>query len=177
MILLLLFIIVACSIVVYSLISGISPMPTSKKVREVMLDAVSDQVGGSIFELGSGWGHTALCFARKFSKSSVYAFEISPFVCFFSKIYSFIQGNLKVYWKDFFTTSLSDASVVVCYLYPGAMKKLQNKFENELKEGTIVITNTFAIPNWVPIKIYEVDDLYRTKVYLYRISHNCKVEA
>ena len=177
MILLLLFIFIFASIVVYSLISGITPMPTTRRVRKVMLEAVNSEVDGSIFELGSGWGHTALSFARKFSKKSVNAYEISPFVCLFSKILSSIQSNLNVYWKDFFNTSLSDASIVVCYLYPEAMKKLADKFESELKDGALVVTNTFAIPNWIPIKIYEVDDLYRTKVNLYRISNNTRAKA
>jgi len=33
-----------------------------------------------------------------------------------------------------------------------------------------VISNTFAIPGWKPISIYELDDMYRTKIYVYRVN-------
>jgi len=49
------------------------------------------------------------------------------------------------------------------------MKRLKKKFQEELKPGAFVVTNTFAIPGWIPEKIIEVDDLWRSRVYLYRI--------
>ena len=48
------------------------------------------------------------------------------------------------------------------------MKRLKEKLEAELKPGTLVISNTFAIPGWAYEKMLEVDDLYRTKIYLYK---------
>jgi len=67
-----------------------------------------------------------------------------------------------------FNISLKTAEGVVCYLYPGAMQRLKEKFERELQPGAFVITNSFAIPDWVPEKVIEVGDLWRSKIFLYR---------
>ncbi len=32
---------------------------------------------------------------------------------------------------DFFNVDLKDAGLVVCYLYPGAMERLKDKFEKD----------------------------------------------
>ena len=66
--------------------------------------------------------------------------------------------------------SITSASVVICYLYPGAMRRLKGKFEKELSKGAIVVSNTFAIPGWRPMRVIEADDLYRTPLYVYRFS-------
>lgn len=45
---------------------------------------------------------------------------------------------------------LSSANVVFCYLLPGIMPRLKDKFEKELKPGTRVISYAFPIPGWTP---------------------------
>ncbi len=57
--------------------------------------------------------------------------------------------------------------MVVCYLYPGAMRKLKDKFEQELAPGTLVVSNTFSISGWKPINVIDTHDLYNTHIYLY----------
>jgi hypothetical protein len=47
------------------------------------------------------------------------------------------------------------------------MERLRPKFERELKSGSLVVSHTFAVPGWVPESVWQVDDLYRTKIYLY----------
>jgi hypothetical protein len=52
-------------------------------------------------------------------------------------------------------------------LYPEAMKRLRYKFEEELKPGALVISNTFAVPGWQSMSVIELEDLYRSKIYKY----------
>ncbi len=64
---------------------------------------------------------------------------------------------------------LHNASLVVCYLYSGAMQRLKTKFESELALETYVLSHTFAIPGWTRIHCVKVADLYQTPMYLYQI--------
>lgn len=159
------------SIVYKTLINGISPMPSSQKARKLILDEIEHLPKNTIVELGSGWGTIVFPLANKYPSLHVYGYENSPvpfFYCYLNKtIHSF--ANLELFYQDFFSVNLSDASIVVCYLYPGAMTKLSIKLKEELKPGTWVISNTFALPNWIPKKIIEVNDLYQTKIYLYQV--------
>ena len=144
------------SIVGYSLHYGISPMPSSKKCCRVIVSLAE----GKVAELGSGWGGLSLQIKKK--GCDIEAFEISPLPNWVSRL-----RGLPAKRKDFFEEDLSSFDTIVCYLYPGAMKKLKIKFERELKPGTLIITNTFAIPGWRAAKVFVIDDLYRTKVISY----------
>lgn len=146
---------------------GISPMPSSKKVRK----AVRSFIGkGKIYELGSGWGTLALELSRD---NQVIAFEKALIPWLFSKINQMVRGasQISILRKDIYSANLSDADIVFCYLYPGAMKRLSLKFEEELKYGAIVISNSFQIPGRKPDKIIEVNDWGRSKLYCYIFSN------
>jgi len=161
------------SIIIYSLYNGVSPMPTSWKVTRALLEiAVSYRVSGNVFELGSGWGNLALLLARTLPSCQVFGYENSPVPHLFSRVIAMIFStqNLQLIWSNFFRTSLSRADLVVCYLHPDAMKELKVKFERELKEGTLVISNTFALPGWEPIRISNVSDLYHSRIYVYQVG-------
>jgi len=145
-------------------------MPSSHKAKQAILSLLPDEFQGNIYELGSGWGTLLVHLAMKFPDSQVLGFETSPLPYYLSKLR--LQGknnsNVSVVKLDFFSMPLGEADLIVCYLYPGAMSRLKSKFETELKPGTLIVSNTFAIPGWTPEKVIEVNDLYKTKVYLYR---------
>lgn len=163
----------AVSIIVWSVRNGIAPMPTSPKAKKILLaKALPHEIQGPIFELGSGWGTLVFPLAKQFPLSQVTGYESSLIPYGVSKIVSFFfrQKNLRLARRDFFQEDLHEAALVVCYLYPGAMSKLKLKFEKELQPGTWVISNTFAIPGWYPIHVYEVNDLYRSKILVYKVA-------
>jgi hypothetical protein len=161
---------IAASIIQWSLRNRISPMPSSPKAKKSLL-SILPEVSGNIYELGSGWGTLAFPMAKHYSNSQVVGFETSPIPYFISRAWLSVAGpsNLHFERKDIFDVPLDDASLVVCYLYPEAMKRLKDKFHGELKPGTWVISSTFAIPGWSPVQVVEVKDIYYSKIYIYRV--------
>lgn len=143
-------------------------MPTSGKVKAALFQALP-KVEGEIVDLGSGWGTLVFPLAKAFPECQITGYETSPIPFALSLLRQMLQprSNLLIKREDLFSAPLENAALVVCYLYPKAMKKLQSKFERELKEGAIVISHTFALPDWQPSKVIEVQDLYRTKIYIY----------
>lgn len=146
-------------------------MPTGGKVRQALLAVLPQEVDGRVYELGVGWGTLLLPLARRYANCTVAGYETSPVPYVVAKIRLWLaelpNGNLRR--RDFFTVDMRDAGLVVCYLYPGAMQRLKDKFERELKPGCWVVSHTFAVPGWQACTMHEVDDLYRTKIYLYRM--------
>lgn len=162
---------IAFSIIATSLLNGISPMPTSPKVKRKVLEVLPERKrGANIYEMGSGWGSLAFPLAKRFPGGIVKAYENSLFPYFFSVLrhYLFPLNNLAFYKRNFFSIPLNDADLVVCYLYPSAMHRLKNKFEEELPLDCYVLSHTFAVPGWLPDQVFEAKDLYRTKIYLYK---------
>lgn len=145
-------------------------MPTNRKAKKALLALIPPLKEGIIFELGSGFGTLAIPLARQFPDKLCIAYEISPFPYFYSLILSKILkiNNLKIYRRDYLKCSLEEASLCVCYLCPRAMDLLQKKFEKELSSQTVVISNTFSLPQWRAEKVVSVSDLYHSKIFLYR---------
>ncbi len=158
-------------IVWYSWRYGITPTPTGCKVKKALFEILPPSLRGNIIELGSGWGTLAFALAHYFPACQVWAYEISPIPYFVSRCIQKWKHAPHLHFsrQDFFQVSLHNASLVVCYLYPGAMQRLKTKFEQELAPGTYVLSHTFAIPGWMPIHCVKASDLYQTPIYLYQI--------
>jgi len=152
----------------FTLKNGISPMPTSSKVRRELFSLLPNLEKGTIVELGSGWGNLIFPLSKKYTKCQVIGYENSPIPYLFTSLLN-NASNLKIERHDFFDKSLRDADLVVCYLFPKGMERLQAKFERELRPGTKVVSNTFAIPGWTPNKIIEAHDIHSSKIYLYEV--------
>jgi len=157
---------ISISIVGFSLYTGISPMPSSSKVKKEILNYLPNEPK-KIYELGSGWGTLAFPIAEK--KHHVKAFEISPIPYFYSKIVQRFRKKdcLCIHRKNFYDIDFSDADVVICYLFPGAMKKLRKKFEEELKPGAVVISNSFAVPGWKTDRVIVLNDCWKSQLLIY----------
>jgi len=168
-----LIIITILSIVFHTMINGISPMPTSWRARSKMISALREfPECKNIVDAGSGWG--TLCFpvSRLMKGARVTGYENSPAPFLYSYFINLIlrRKNLRFLRRNFLKVNFSDTDMVLCYLHTAAMKKLSVKLRNELKVGAVVISNTFALPDWKPEKVVEVGDMYVSKIYVYRKS-------
>lgn len=158
----------AGSIIVSSLVLGISPMPTSAKVRAAMLSLLPSSTTGTIHELGAGWGGLACALARHCPDARVIAWERSPVPFLVSWVRARRVKNLEVRWADFREADISGATALVCYLFTGAMKALDVRLRRERPGAALtIITNTFTLHGWPEETAITVDDLYRTRVVRY----------
>lgn len=145
--------------------NGVSPMPTSHKIRNVLLENLPKLNDGTVIELGSGWGNLLFPLSKKYANCSIIGFENSPIPYLFSSFLNHSK-NLKIVRHDFFEQSLRDVNLIVCYLFPASMERLKEKLERELRPGTQVVSHTYEIPNWKPKKIISVDS---SMIYLYEV--------
>lgn len=146
------------------------PMPTSPRVADALLGSIGHLPAGStIYELGSGWGTLARPLARRFPHCRVMAIENSPLPIMVSRLVNRLHPcpNLSHRRADFYDLSLEPADMIVCYLCTGAMRRLREKFNRELRPGSRVITHTFSVPGWIPEQTIRAGDLYRTPIYHY----------
>lgn len=163
-------------VAVWTLLTGSPPTPTSAKVRAAMLAVLPRRLpeteGAVIYELGAGWGGLAIAFARRFPDVRVVAVERSPLPYLVCRLRAAVSGaaNLEVRRDDIFERDISDAVLVVCYLSADALARLRPKLEAELAPGALVLSHTFAVPEWRPVDERRASDMYRSPVYLYERS-------
>jgi predicted RNA methylase len=156
----------------YTWITGISPVSSTFKSRKKIIKTIPVTQKGYIYELGAGWGALAIPLARRCPGATVVAYELSPVPYLFMKLRTSMFGpwNLKLVRRDFLNDDLSKASLVVCYLYPGAMAKLSSKLVMELKPSAKVISNTFKIPSWTPSAIQNIEDVMCPQIFHYKMD-------
>jgi Putative methyltransferase len=156
--------------VAYSVFNGISPMPSSRKALAAVLQLIKETgSSNSIIDLGSGWGTLCFAVAHAFPDMMVLGYENSPIPFMYCTLLNRLMQykNLRFFCRNFHSEPLHQAGLVHCYLYSEGMVKLRLKFERELHAGTVVISNTFAVPLWKPQRVIDLKDIYRTRIYLY----------
>ncbi len=157
------------SVVWTTLRVGISPMPSSTRAIKAMIDLIPEDTSGPIIELGSGWGTLSLAIAKRRSDLKIIGYELSPIPWAWSRLVARIKRGATHLRRDFFTEDLSAATVVLCYLYPGAMSRISES-PDLFSPGCVIISNTFRVPGWEPDAVIELGDLYSTQVYRYVVG-------
>ncbi|MDB2384756.1 hypothetical protein N9V90_02865 [Endozoicomonas sp.] len=159
------------SLVYWTLCLGISPTPTSPKVKKTLTAIFPSAINGEVHELGSGWGSLLSAIEAYYPDAPLIAHERSPIPRYFSIITHYLrQTKTTITGNNLFDIDLSHAGLVICYLYPGAMKTLSTHFAIMLPDNCWIISHTFHLPGWAPVNILTAPDLYKTPVYLYRKS-------
>ena len=148
---------------ILSFFTGAPYYPSNKKAIETMVKASGAKKGLKIAELGSGDGRVAIALAK--AGADVTAIEINPFLTLISRIFAKLRGvDIKVMHKNILGVSYHNFDVAIVYLYPGIMKKLEEKLYKEMPKGSKIISNTFRFKNKQPeqiidnrILVYEVE--------------------
>jgi hypothetical protein len=170
-ILIVLSLLAALSIIYFTLKNGISPMPSSSHARQTVLEQAAKLLNRDvIIEAGSGWGTLAFQAARRFPGSRIIGLENSWVPLLVSRFMQLFYAYpaLRFIRTDIYTFDYAQADIVLCYLYPGAMKCLKTLLEQGMKQDAWVISIFFAIPDWKPKEVIECQDMYRTKIYVYQ---------
>lgn len=146
-------------------------VPTPTKAVKQVLKHADIRKGDKLYDIGAGDGRF-LHYAEKLYGASAVGFEIDPFVYAIARFKQLLFG-----WKgriirgNFQNYSLEDADIVICYMMPQTLKKYQKKFENELSKGCRVISYSFHIGSWKPIKTIPRNKHKGMKrIYIYRIQ-------
>ena len=175
---------IGLSIVWSTFTLGISPMPSSKQARQAMLVLLDETLitarsathikkeVGPIYELGSGWGGLLISLAKKYPQRNIIAFELSimPWLITIIRVKVLGLKNVTVYRQDFLNADLTEAAVILCYLFPRGMIALEAKIKLSAENTRLeyLISNNFSLLSHQAIKTIQLNDLYKSPVYLYR---------
>jgi len=121
-----------------------SPMQLVYRMME-MAEVGPDDI---VYDLGCGDGRIVLAAAMRYHARTV-GIEIDPLRYLWCQFLITILGQrkrIRIIFGNFFNKNLSEADVVMCYLMPDALTKLEKKFKQELRFGTRVVSNRYKFP-------------------------------
>jgi len=160
----------ALSVIGFTLFTGISPMPTSPTVRAAMLAMIDPDTRGVMHELGAGWGGLTLALARRCPHATIIAWELSPipFAVSWLRVRASGLRHVEVRRADLLEADFANASTLVCYLFTGGMRRLDETLRTRAGgQALVIVSNTFGFRGWHPAETQVVNDLFRTRVYRY----------
>lgn len=149
-----------------SALGGAQQVATPHRAVKAILDtgAVSD--GTRFVELGYGAG-TVLAGAAE-RGATVSGIDISPLAYLLARwrLRGFRSAGVTV--GDMFSYDLHPADTVYCYLLPPLLKRLEPKFQTELKAGSRVVSYAFPLPTKQPTRVIpKSNGLGRIFLYTY----------
>jgi SAM-dependent methyltransferase len=166
-------------VAVYTVRLGAPPWPSSPAARRVLLAALPDRVEGEILDLGCGWGGIALALAARYPDRRVTGVELSPVPWAVARMRARAGrlGNLAVRRTDLHRVDVSRAGLIVCYLHRDAMTRLAARLRAEAPPGCLVVSNTFGLGDWTPLRRAPVGDAFGSEILIYRVPMGDAVPA
>ena len=137
-------------------------------------DAANGSAGRVLrfIDLGSGTGSVVLQLKALRHDIDVTGVETAPIPWFIGKIRFLLPGGAQVDLRreSIWDCDLGAFDVAYCFLAPPPMAALYEKARAEMKPGSLLISNSFAVPGVEPAQTVEVADRRGTRLLIYELG-------
>lgn len=143
---------------------------TNRATAEALGALMAEKKATRIIDLGSGLGGVvrALDGGGRIARGV----ETAPLSWLVSWCLSNLSGRGTILRQDLWSTDLSQEDIVYAFLSPEPMPQLWEKARREMKAGSHLVSNSFAVPGVEPDEVWELSDRRRTHLFIYKIKGN-----
>lgn len=141
---------------------------TNRQTTGALLSLMQQHGAKRFIDLGSGLGGVVRALDGEDRQAS--GVESAPMVWFVSVVLSKIERRGQILRQDIWSADISDADIVYAFLSPEPMLQLFDKARREMKPGSLLVSNSFAVPGVDATEIWELADLRKTRLYLYEMN-------
>jgi hypothetical protein len=144
---------------------------SSNRVWQALASRLPAEQPFTLVDLGSGIGGVLTYLARAHPQGRYHGIESAPLPFLWSWLRIRFGGyrNCSVHWGSLWDSDLGQYDVVFAYLSPVPMEALWHKARQEMRPGSLFISNTFAVPDQPPQETLSVDDLHHSTLFLWRM--------
>jgi SAM-dependent methyltransferase len=149
----------ACAWIYLPLLWGAVWIPAPLRIVREMLRAADVKPGQKVVDLGAGDGRIVLVAALRFRAHAV-GVEIDPIRCLIANGLIRLLGlrdRAHVVHGNLFEFDLTDADVVILYLWPSTNQRLTSRLLEQLRPGAKVVSYRFAFYGWTPVVLADRD--------------------
>jgi SAM-dependent methyltransferase len=130
-------------------------VPTPPNVIQYMLQLGKATPDDTLYDLGCGDGRILFTAVEEFDVKQAVGYDLNASMCEATQKKINDKGlkdRIKVVNGNFFHADLSPATFVTLYLTTSGNSKLRPKMEEELREGSRVVSHDFPIHDWTTVK-------------------------
>tara|TARA_R110002020_G_scaffold34066_26_gene103750 strand:- start:22042 stop:22806 length:765 start_codon:yes stop_codon:yes gene_type:complete len=95
--------------------------------------------------------------------------ESAPMVWLISLLLSKISGRGRISRQDIWAADIAGEDIVYAFLSPEPMPALYQKARREMKPGSLLVSNSFAVADVAADEVWELPDRRNTRLFLYEI--------
>ncbi len=152
---------------------------TSRRAALCVARLASRAGASQLADLGAGTGIASFSLARALPQCRVVAVEASPLLCLMLWLRAFALGpvlargrrwprRVQVVGGDLFKQDLARFDLVYAFLSPAAMEPLVKKARREMRQGTLLVSNSFWSADAPGARMIRLRDPRRTELFVYR---------
>lgn len=120
-------------------------------------------------DLGAGLGGPTLGLARRRPDAEITGVEASPLPWLICRLRSAWTRNARMRFGDIFAHDLSAYDLVYVFLSPAPMPRIWERACSGMRPGTLLVSNTFAIPDVEPERIIVLPGRSDARLLIYRV--------
>lgn len=122
-----------------------------------------------LVDLGCGHGGLLRRLAKARRDCSFVGIEHAPLPWLWARLASLTVPNLEIRYGNFWHCDLASFDVAYAFLSPAPMAALMDKIRAEMPAGSLLVSNSFAVPDVPPEYVVAVPDRRATQLYCYRV--------
>ncbi len=128
----------------------IPPIPTRRKEQDIIFALAQLRPGQVFYDLGAGDGRLVHA-AATVHRAKAFGWEINTVVGAIAWLRNIGVANITI--GDLWKAPVSKADVVVTFLMPSVMQRVEKEIWPKLKSGTRLISNAFPLPTVKPTEV------------------------
>lgn len=141
---------------------------TNRQTTGALLSLMQQRGAKRFVDLGSGLGGVVRALDGEGRQAR--GMESAPLVWFVSVVLSKIERRGQILRQDIWSADISDDDIVYAFLSPEPMPQLYEKARREMKPGSLLVSNSFAVQGVDATEIWELADRRKTRLYLYEMN-------
>ncbi|CAH3131167.1 unnamed protein product [Pocillopora meandrina] len=130
---------------------------TERQIANILrIGQASKHNGSTLVDLGSGDGRVVIAAARQGYQA--HGYELNHWLVWYSRLQARLQGlHHKATFSraDLWKVNLSTFDTILIFGVSEMMPKLQDKFQEEMKDDAQILACRFPLPNWKPTDMIE----------------------
>lgn len=142
---------------------------TNRQTVDELGRLVAERPNVRFLDIGAGVGSTLLPLAQARPDGHFTGVENAPLTWLAGRLRSLGRGNVDWRWGDLWRTNLGAFDVVYAFLSPAPMAALWEKARSEMKPGSLLVSNSFPIPDQDATHCIEVPCSPPRTLYCYRL--------
>jgi hypothetical protein len=144
---------------------------SSNKIWQALETMLPSDPPFNFIDLGSGIGGVLTHLARSHPHGRFHGVEAAPlpFLWSWLRIKFGRHAQCSVNWGSLWDSNLAKYDIVFAYLSPVPMDELWRKAKQEMRPGSLFISNTFCVADHPPQQTFTVDDMHHSTLYIWHM--------